>query len=289
MSSLTSIDLRLINDLFKLQSGYVLDFTNSTFRQLFADDLNLNIEDEKYAVDGNSKAKRLRRFLKTADNITAAKALKILWAHREAMRLSKSEDEWIPNSQTLFSQLIGRLEGTNSSPSTDHAQKDPPLDQEKFLRFKNDFKSMLMLSPQQRGYAFEKFLKELFTAFGMEAREPFRLRGEQIDGSFILGNETYLIEAKWQNERTGVAELHGFHGKLEQKAAWTRGVFISYSGFTDEGLAAFGKGKRVVCVDGLDIHESLHRSIPMPILLERKVRGAAESGQTFIGIRELFP
>ncbi|WP_344397173.1 hypothetical protein, partial [Streptomyces asiaticus] len=25
----------------------------------------------------------------------------------------------------------------------------------------------------------------------------FRLKGEQIDGSFLLNNETYLVEAKW--------------------------------------------------------------------------------------------
>jgi hypothetical protein len=35
---------------------------------------------------------------------------------------------------------------------------------------------------------------------------PFGLRGKQIDGSFILSTETYLLEAKWQNLASGVAE-----------------------------------------------------------------------------------
>ena len=35
----------------------------------------------------------------------------------------------------------------------------------------------------------------------LEAREAFRLRGEQIDGSFVLGHETYVLEAKWQSGR----------------------------------------------------------------------------------------
>ena len=39
---------------------------------------------------------------------------------------------------------------------------------------------------QQRGYAFEGFLKRAFDAAGLEARDPFRNVGEQIDGSFIL-------------------------------------------------------------------------------------------------------
>jgi restriction endonuclease Mrr len=70
---------------------------------------------------------------------------------------------------------------------------------------------------------------------------------------------------------TGAADLHAFHGKVEEKAAWTRGLFISQSGFTDDGLHAFGRGKRVVCMDGLDLYE----------------RRAAETGRPFIRVRDL--
>ena len=145
------------------------------------------------------------------------------------------------------------------------------------------------MEPQARSYAFECFLKELFDIYGLSAQEPFRLRGEQIDGSFLLANEIYLLEAKWQNQVTGVADLDTFHGKIEQKAAWTRGLFVSNSGFTDEGLAAFGRGKRVICMDGLDIYEALSREIPMNHVLDRKVRHAAETGSPFIRVRDLFP
>ena len=48
-------------------------------------------------------------------------------------------------------------------------------------------------------YAFEKYLKRLFDAFGLEAHSAFSLTGEQIDGSFLLGSETYLLEAKWHS------------------------------------------------------------------------------------------
>ncbi|MGY3362469.1 hypothetical protein ACVWZK_009132 [Bradyrhizobium sp. GM0.4] len=44
-----------------------------------------------------------------------------------------------------------------------------------------------------------------------------RLVGEQIDGSFLLGDETYLLEAKWQNEQTGIGELHAFHERSNKK------------------------------------------------------------------------
>lgn len=122
----------------------------------------------------------------------------------------------------------------------------------------------------------------------MAAREPFRNVGEQIDGSFQLGDETYLLEAKWQAAPTGVADLHAFHGKLDQKAAWARGLFVSYNGFTEEGLTAFGQGKRLICMEGRDIYDALDRHIPIKDVLERKVRRAAETGRAFIPVRELF-
>ena len=148
---------------------------------------------------------------------------------------------------------------------------------------------MTQLDAQARGYAFEKFLKQLFDGFGLQARDAFRLQGEQIDGSFVLGGDTYLLEAKWQGAPCGNAELHAFHGKVEQKAAWTRGLFISTSGFTDEGLHSFGRGKQVICMDGYDLSEALSRELPLNNVLGLKVRGAAETGMAFVRVRDLFP
>ena len=113
--------------------------------------------------------------------------------------------------------------------------------------------------------------------------------GEQIDGSFVLQGETYLLEAKWEGIPTEAGELHKFHGKLEQKAAWTRGLSVSNSGFTEGGLIAFGRGKRVICMDGLDLFDVLSRRIPLDQVLDRKVRRAAETGATFSRARDLFP
>jgi TetR/AcrR family transcriptional regulator, transcriptional repressor for nem operon len=55
----------------------------------------------------------------------------------------------------------------------------------------------------------------------------------QCAGGFQLVNETCLLEAKWQGGQTGAADLHTFHGNLERKAAWTRGLLISNCGFTE--------------------------------------------------------
>jgi hypothetical protein len=164
----------------------------------------------------------------------------------------------------------------------------PALDRPRILLLKPGLIDVSAMEPHPRGYAFEAWLREAFNLFGLEAREPFRNRGEQIDGSFVLHGETYLLEAKWQSAPTGAADLHAFHGKLEQKAAWARGLFVSNSGFAEDGLIAFGRGKRVVCMDGLDLYDVLDRELPLNIALDRKVRRAAETGLPFERIRDLF-
>lgn len=213
-----------------------------------------------------------------------------LGEYREALRERSGHKDKVENAYGRFKSLINRIEGQPEN-ITAAASQEPAsaFDRPKIAQIKSVLVTLESLSPQARGYAFEKFLKDLFDVYGLAAHEPFRLRGEQIDGSFQFGGETYLVEAKWQSQAIGVAELHTFHGKIEQKAAWTRGLFVSNSGFTADGLVAFGRGKRVICMDGLDLYETLDREIALTHILESKVRRAAETGSPFIRVRDLFP
>jgi hypothetical protein len=121
----------------------------------------------------------------------------------------------------------------------------------------------------------------------MLAKDRFRLRGEEIDGSFVLDHETYLFEAKWKFELTGVDDLLVFDGKLGSRAAWARGLFVSYTGFTDGGLTAFGRGRRTICMNGQDFDEALSRELPLDYIIREKVRRAVETGAPFTPVRDL--
>lgn len=145
------------------------------------------------------------------------------------------------------------------------------------------------LPAQRRGYEYETYLGQLFEAYGLAPKQPFKLRGEQIDGSFKLNGDTYLVEAKWQAGKTGLADLLTFSGKVSGKATWARGVFISNSGFTQDGLDAFNRGRQtnLICMDGLDLHEIVHNRLPLVDVIEEKLRHAAETNREFVPIREL--
>ena len=290
MADIRHIDMMLIDDLFEMGDGYVLDFSDKTIATFFAEELKINLYQPLYEKQGTSKAKRLRCFLKTVDAHTAVRTLKALWDYREAAREHFGKAEKIARAKARFDDLIERLQGRTPP----HAPPPPPPsrpgqpNQTVAAELMNELYALSQLQPHPRGYAFERFLKRLFDACGLEARDPFRLKGEQIDGSFVLNNEVYLLEAKWQNDRCDAADLRAFHGKIEEKAAWTRGLFISNSGFTTDDLAAFGRGKRVVCMDGFDLYETLNRNFSLVTVLERKVRHAAEKGEFFVSVRDLF-
>ena len=145
------------------------------------------------------------------------------------------------------------------------------------------------LKPQDRGPQFEGFLTDLFAAYELAPRGAFRLTGEQIDGSFRLNTETYLVEAKWHGPQIGFADLMTFSGKVSGKAAWARGLFVSNSGFTADGLEAFGRGRQtnLICMDGLDLYEVLARRVSLTAVLEAKVRRAAETNRAYVPVREL--
>jgi hypothetical protein len=85
-------DMLFLDDLFEMGSGYVLNFSDRTFAQFFAEELEADIDDPLYARNGGSKGKRLRCFLQTVDRETALRAIIALWDYRNAC--SKS-----PNSQ----------------------------------------------------------------------------------------------------------------------------------------------------------------------------------------------
>ncbi len=148
---------------------------------------------------------------------------------------------------------------------------------------------MKMADAKARGYAFETFLNKLFSAHGLGPRRPFKLEGEQIDGSIEFNSQTYLIEARWRAEQANHGDLLILNGKVDGKATWSRGLFISFSGFTQDGLSAFQKSKatNLICLCGQDLYLILENKMLLKDVLSEKARKAAEEGLAYIPVFEL--
>jgi hypothetical protein len=283
MSDIRTIDIRIVDEVFDMQSGYVLDFSDRTMSIFFEEELNIDIDAAIYRDDGDSKAKRLRCFLRKVDNATAAKTLRALLAYKKTFC---SNDNATSAQEGRLITLIANLEGQRDQRPPEPAPKATNI--EVIIKLRADLIEVWKQEPQRRGYEFEKFLTNAFSLYGLNGREGFRNRGEQIDGSFDLDGATYLLEAKWTAGQTSADDLHTFEGKISQKAVWARGLFVSYMGFTTDGLHAFGRGKRTVAMCGQDFDEAFERQIPLDEVVRLKARRAAETGSIFIPVRELF-
>jgi len=155
---------------------------------------------------------------------------------------------------------------------------------------KNQLIDLNTLPPQPRGFAFETFLRDLFEAYDLAPRASFRLVGEQIDGSFQLHADIYLLEAKWQSHPTAQDDLLIFRGKVEGKSTWTRGLFISVNGFSEDGLTAFSRGRatNIIGMSGQDLYFVLSGEISLVEAIEKKIRRAGETGAFFVPVFELL-
>lgn len=287
MGSIRAIEMKLVDQLFQKPGnpGYVLDFSDASFASYFSQELGVSIYNDRFLRKGNSKLNRLRCYLEVVDDQDAAKAIASLWEYRDTVADEYKVD--VPKAAHRINALIVRLGGTPVGKTAEPPTKPQVVSHEALAELRDGLIALTSLEPRTRGIAFERFLRDLFTIYGMAGQGSITLRGEQIDGSFQLDGQTYLVEAKWQNDKTGAADLHVFEGKLNQKAVWTRGLFISQSGFTEQGLHAFGRGKRLICMDGLDLWEALNGTLALDEVIRRKTVRASQTGEIFARVRDL--
>lgn len=134
------------------------------------------------------------------------------------------------------------------------------------------------MTPQQRGFALEKLLYDLFELFDLDPKASFRIKGEQIDGAFSLEGSDYLFEAKWSG-LISADSMDVFASKVQRKLDNTRGLMLSMDGYEPNGVAAHSRQRPVVILmTGADLTAVLEGRISFPELLVRKRRHASQTG-----------
>lgn len=142
---------------------------------------------------------------------------------------------------------------------------------------------------QAAGLQLEKVLNSLFELQQLSPRGPFRVIGEQIDGSFELDHESYLFEAKWHREPRPAADLYVFREKIEGKSKFTRGVFLSINGVSSEAEEAITRGKQpnFFIMNGHDLMMLLGNNIDLRTFLRQRQRLLADEGRVCVPFNEL--
>lgn len=220
----------------------------------------------------------------------------VAYRAKKANRLSRSEVETL---LTLAHQLGFKLtevrdpvflKGLSSDGTPSTAVVPGVPDKAVIDALREKYQALVGAGPKraEAGYAFEDLLQELFVAFGMSPREPFRNRGEQIDGSIDFDGNVYLIEARNQQRAMGDADLLVLAGRVDGHSGIGRGIYITTGCFSPDGLQAFErKGRhRIICVDGSDLWTLLEKRLPLDEVLKTKLRALVESGRVHLPVAE---
>lgn len=96
--------------LFGMGSGYVMDFSNRTFNEFFRESVRVDIYADKYAVNGDSKAKRLRAFIELEPDPVVGKALSDLleyWRYKTPQPDAK-ESALAERGKQVVERLLGK-------------------------------------------------------------------------------------------------------------------------------------------------------------------------------------
>lgn len=286
MSDLTFIEKSKFEQLLGMKTGYVADFTNRAFAEFIRDSTGKNIYDTRYDYESGSKANRLRAFWQKEDN-------------RVVGKLMNDMLEYVGGSgplQDACHRIIARLlqdsavqPNRNGSEQKKHYSQQQQRSQT-LSRLKEDFFRLAAESDRNKaGLALEKLLNELFGLFDLRPRQPFRVIGEQIDGSFELDGQVYLMESKWERDALPEADLLVFRGKIEGKSTFTRGVFIALNDITTPARDAITRGKApsFFVMNGHDLVMVLSEAISLIDFLRKRVRLLAEEGRLCVPFSEL--
>lgn len=143
---------------------------------------------------------------------------------------------------------------------------------------------------QRRGYELEELLNKMFDLFGFDVYKPFKLIGEQIDGSFKHDGENYIFESKWHDKELAVNSLYEFAYKIESNTLYPRGVFFSINGYTDQTIERITHNKKaqLILFDAIDFISILEERVTLTFLLDEKIRFAQTHSKIYINANEIL-
>lgn len=267
-----------------MQQGYVLDFTNRTFGEFMKDIVSYDVY-AKYP--GLSKAKIIRAFIEDESDAYVGKLLaKLIKYMSDYGFVNNDNRSKVEKLSALAAQKLGRFPKANGKPQETKASKKTEID---YDALRSELVQLHQIaSKQARGFAFEKFINQIFSKFGLEPRASYRTEHDQIDGSFTLDSHTVLIEAKYREKIIPKDDLVLFSSKFSAKSHFTKGLFLTYSEVDKDAITEYNnRSSRFVIMTVAELYCMCEYHISLVEILRKKFRALDEEGLVFKHYREL--
>lgn len=277
MANLSFIQKQLIENVFGMGSGYFLDFNNREFEEYMKDVVNYSVS-EKYP--GVSKAKKFRAFCGDEDDRFVGKAIIIAINYMKEKGLDNGKENDVEKLYELGKRLLGKEETIMRSKTKSVIKKEksePNIDYDEIIN--KLFEIEKEKTTQLKGYALEKFITWLFSIFELEPRASYKTDKDQIDGSFLLGDSTIILEAKHRSKIIDKTDLVLFQDKVSHKSIQTKGLFLSYSEVSDTAIDYFlNHSSRITIMYTSEIFQMCWHKADLKKILRAKFRHLDETG-----------
>lgn len=122
MSSLKMADRRLLEKLFRMEGGYVLNFSDRTFGEFVAEVVERDIHAEQYMAEGSSKANKLRTFWKEESDFIVGQLILALVDYEVTLNLTPDAQEKARAEQCRHIATRLLASGPSLSPLKEHAK-----------------------------------------------------------------------------------------------------------------------------------------------------------------------
>jgi len=219
MSSLKFNEKQLFERLFEMDSGYLLDFSNSSLQELL-NDFQIDLGSDRYNKYGSSKAKRFRAFWEVEPDEVVVPVLEALLDNANQTR------EITPRDNELALQYINRMKGNEAHRNLD---VEMPVAEEAVIndRIWGNNKLRVFLSHKAEHKVETAKIQEELAAYGI--------------ASFVAHNDIEPTR-EWQDEIENA--LHTMDVLI---ALMTEG--FQQSNWTDQEIGfALGRKKQVIAV-----------------------------------------
>jgi len=241
MSTLNTNEKQLLEKLFQMGGGYVLNFSDRTMSEYFRDDVGINIYDAKYNYASGSKANRMRGFWQAADDALVGKSIERLieFIDNQIVLGHLKKDDFSPDlidrGRKIAARLLGRKAVTLAAPA--------PTEEEFISRdFKNVSVDKLGLDA-----AVSTVLKQRLDEIRKCLTAKASLAVIFLCGSTLEGVLLGIASAKAKDFNQSALSPKDKHGNVKQFYDWTLYEFINVArdlGLLGEDVKKFSHALR---------------------------------------------
>jgi hypothetical protein len=132
MTTLNTNEKQILEKLFQMGGGYVVNFSDRTIGEFFRDDIGVDIFDQKYNYASGSKSNRLRGFWQAADDRLVGKSIDKLIEYIDAQILlgNLKKEEFPPELVQRGRNIAARLRGGKAVSTVPVATEDEFISKE---------------------------------------------------------------------------------------------------------------------------------------------------------------